>query len=95
MEAPKTWQNVLLRREYLRGWRAGWDDACSHECGSDVEEMESELTSLEALKPCPECGAEGYVYFARECDGEGSMGPCNFCLGMGIARQKQEDEDTE
>jgi len=88
---PKTWQDVLLRREYLRGWIVALRNHASYSEGGAA----TELASLEALKPCPECNAEGYVYFAREGDGEGSMGPCNFCLGTGIARRGQEDEDIE
>ena len=84
---PKTWQDVLLRREYLRGYQDGvWGPPMKHL---------TELAELETLKPCPECNAEGYVYFARDGDGEGSMGPCNFCLGTWIARRGQEDEDIE
>jgi hypothetical protein len=46
---PKNWQDVLLRREYLRGWLDGWRDSMSVSLNI---QFSAELASLEALKPC-------------------------------------------
>lgn len=59
-EKPKTWREVELRREYLRGYCVAWDEA-TDESGVATLAMtaRSEFASLEALKPCDVCGGDG------------------------------------
>ena len=56
---PKNWQDVLLRREYLRGWLAAMDTLPKPTQGVKLTygfmasiPIREELASLEALKPC-------------------------------------------
>jgi len=80
---PKTWQDVLLRREYLRGWIVALRNHASYSEGGAA----TELASLEALKPCGECGgAGGMVEY-------GSFFPARRggCSGTGIAPKKEEE----
>jgi len=46
-----TWREVELRREYLRGWIDALRNHASYSEGGAA----TELASLEALKPCPNC----------------------------------------
>ena len=72
---PKTWHELELRREYLRGLLYAWSCMCSPD---DAANAATEAARLEAVKPCTTCGGDGFVF-------QGALiiicAPCN---GMGI-----------
>jgi hypothetical protein len=74
----KTWREVELRREYLRGWR---DGMIQGENDTMVIAYSTELVSLEALKPCERCHASGLNYGYLE---DETPFHCRFCDGSGI-----------
>jgi len=85
---PKTWREVELWQEYLRGFVAGLRVQWA-KVEEDTSEALDELASLEALKPCGECGgAGGMVEY-------GSFFPARRggCSGTGIAPKKEKDRE--
>jgi len=71
---PKTWQDVLLRREYLRGYQDGvWGPPMKHL---------TELAELEMMKPCERC--KGTTRILRNEDPYDAY-PCPDCKDTGIA----------
>jgi hypothetical protein len=84
---PKTWREVELRREYLRGWRDGWKSSGNRCDYVMLSTICAELTSLEALKPCIACrgrGGHDADDFEMHEVGGGRWRSCGPCSGSGI-----------
>jgi len=82
----KTWHEVELRREYLRGYRDGFNEAV-YDDGNVVDPFFGEFASLEALKPCAWCGGDGKAHTGVP------LNDCPCCGGTGIAKEKEEDHE--
>jgi len=71
---PKTWREVELWQEYLRGFVAGLRVQWA-KVEEDTSEALDELASLEALKPCSVYGGAGKHHGTN----------CPYCVdGSGI-----------